>query len=343
MKKEYMILIALILILGAYLLFYKGNKDHYTLPEIPQIDVAKITSLTLDKKEGAIAFTKKGKNWVLTDKEYPADSPAVENMLDTIKTFKLSALVSQKGDLKRYELDNEHHIRVKLVQDEKTIFEFTLGKTAPSFNHTFVMLANDKNIYHANGSFKSYFDKPQDDFRDKKVLEFKQASIKQFTIEKEGVSKTLILKEDEKDPKKSSPKESDPKESNKKKTEITWTAEDGTVADKEAVSNLLSSVAFLECKKYVSVPSKNELEKSLPLCKITLKNEADIELTLFKTDNSDNLIGISSMNEYVFELSQFNGKEIVSNIEKLLNQEKADLSPKDIDLIKEEANLKPVP
>ncbi len=319
MKKEYLILIALILILGAYLLFHKENKGHYTLPEISKIDVAKITGLTLDKKEGTIAFTKKGENWVLTDKAYPADSPAVENMLDTLKTFKLSALVSQKGNLERYELDDDHHIRVKLSQGANTIFEFTLGKTAPSFNHTFVMLTNDNNIYHANGNFRSSFNKTEDDFRDKKVLEFKQASIKQFTIEKDGVSKTLILKEDKKNPKKSNLEKSD-----KNETDITWTAEDGTSADKEAVSNLLSSVSFLECEKYVDSPPKNELEKDIPLCKIRLKNEADIALTLFETDKPENLIGISSMNGYVFALSQFNGKEIVSNIEKLLNRERTD-------------------
>ncbi|MBU8848113.1 MAG: DUF4340 domain-containing protein [Desulfobacterales bacterium] len=176
MKKEYLILIALILILGAYLLFHKENKDNYILPEIVKIDVSKITGLIIDKKEGLIEFTKKEGNWTLTDQECPADSPSVENMLDTLKTFKLSALVSEKDDLKRYELDDGKRIRVKVMKSRETLFEFTMGKTAPTFNHTFVMLKNDKNIYHANGSFRSYFDKSVEDFKEKKIVVPKEGS-----------------------------------------------------------------------------------------------------------------------------------------------------------------------
>ena len=303
MKKEYLILIVLILILGAYLLFHKDNKDNTILPEIARIDIAKITGLIIDKKQGSIEFTKKEKKWVLTDKEYLADSSSVENMLDTLKTIKLSTLVSQKGDLKRYELDDEKYIRVKVLDGAKTIFEFTMGKTAPTFNHTFVMLTDNKDIYHANGSFRSYFDKTMDDFRDKKVLNFKKESIKQFTVEKAGLSRTLISKETKKED---------------KEALLTWSSEDGTSADKEVISSLLSSVSFLECEKYLDSSTKNDLKKETPLCKIHLENGSNIELMLFEIDKQDNLMGISSMNGYVFELSQFNGKEIISNIEKLL-------------------------
>lgn len=311
MKKEYLILIALILILGAYLFLHKENKDNYTLPAIEKIDISKITGLIIDKKEGSIAFTKKEKNWMLTDKDYLADSPSVENMLDTIKTLKLSALVSQKGNLKRYELDDEKHIRVKVIKGQETVFEFTIGKAAPSFNHTFIMLTNDKNVYHANGSFRSNFDKTVENFRDKKVLEFKEASIKQFTIEKDGLSKTLISEEIKKE------------EKGNENDSITWHSKDGTSADKEVITTLLSSVSFLACEKYLDTPTKNELEKEKPLCKIRLGNKSNVVLTLFKTDKEDNLFGISSMNKYAFELSQFTGKEIISNIEKLLGITKA--------------------
>ncbi len=303
MKKEYLILIALILSLSTYLLFHKDSKDNTTLPEIAQIDISKITGLIIDKKQVSIKFTKKEKKWMLTDKEFLADSSSVENMLDTLKTLKLSTLVSQKGDLKRYELDDEKYIRVKVLEGTKTIFEFTMGKTAPTFNHTFVMLTDNKDIYHANGSFRSYFDKTMDDFRDKKVLNFKEGSIKSFRIEKAGLSKTFISKEIKKED---------------KETLLTWSSEDGTSADKEKISSLLSSVSFLECEKYLDSPAKNDLKKENPLCKIRLENGSNIELTLFETDKEDIFKGISSMNENAFELSQFNGKEIVSNIEKLL-------------------------
>ncbi len=303
MKKEYLILFALILILGAYLLFHKENKNNYTLPEIEKIDISKITGLVIGKKQSPIKFTKKQGIWLVGDNKYPADSSSIEKMLDTLKTMKLSALVSQKEDLRRYDLDDENRILVKAITEQKMAFEFTLGKTAPSLNHTFVRLKDDKNIYSANGSFRPDFDKTLENFRDKKVMEFKEASIKQISLEKDGTSKTIIAKEGKKGIEDAS---------------ITWTSGDGTSVDKKIVSNLLSAVSFLKCENYLDDDTKNKLEKEKPLCKIHLKNENNMDLTLFKIDTQDNLIGISSMNEYVFAISQFTGKEIVSNIETLL-------------------------
>ncbi|MDA3915454.1 MAG: DUF4340 domain-containing protein [Deltaproteobacteria bacterium] len=307
MKKEYLILIVVIIFAGSYLLLHKENRDNYKLPEIEDINTSKLTGIIIKSSNGNIKFIKKGENWILTDKEFPADSSSVQDMFDTLKTFKLTALVSQKKDLQRYELDEKKHVHVKLLENSKTIFEFTIGKPAPSFNHTFVMLANDKNIYHANGSFRGDFNQSLDDFRDKKILEFHEESIKQFSIEKDGKSKTLISKEEK---------------SEEKENNITWSSEDGTSVDKEAVSDLLSNISFLECEKYPNTPDKNSLKNKKSLCRIQLENKNTIELTLYKNDKQDNIIGISSMNDYLFSLSESDGSRIVENIEKLLGIEK---------------------
>ena len=171
MKKEYLILIAVIVFASLYLFMHKENKDNYKLPEIKTIDTSKLTGLIIKKDKETIKFVKKDKNWVLTDKEYPVDSTALQDMLDIFQTFKLTALVSEKKDLQRYELDKKKQIHVKLLEKDKTIFEVTMGKPAPSYNHTFVMIANDKNIYHANGSFRADFNKSVDDFKKKETEE----------------------------------------------------------------------------------------------------------------------------------------------------------------------------
>jgi hypothetical protein len=335
MKKEYLILLALILILSAYLMFHKENKDNYTLPQIAKIDTQKITGLTIykdGKKDEPIIFTKTQDKWIFTDKEYIADSYQIENMLDTFKKFRLTALVSQKDDLKRYELDDEKSIRVKVQKNAETIFEFTMGKTAPTFNHTFVMLENNKNVYHANGSFRSYFENSIDDFRDKSVMEFKEESIKQIIVEMDGLSKTLIAKDETQKketpegdtPKESTPKEDTPKENiSGKETDnqeiiTSWIAKDGTMIDKEAVSNILSSTASLNCENFLEDADKKELENTKPLCTIKLADNENYTLTLFKKPSQENYSGISSMNKYAFEISKFNGDQIISSIEKLL-------------------------
>lgn len=307
MKKEYLILIVLILCVSAYLFLHKDNKDNYTLPEIKKIDTTQVTALILEKKDGVIKFTRKDKQWFLTDKEFPADSALVESMLDALKTLKLSALVSEKQDLRRYELDDDTHIIVKALKNNDLLFELTVGKTAPTMNHSFVMLRNDKNVYHAGGNLKSHFNRTVEDFRDKKILEFKDASVKKLTIEKDNITKTLISKEEKKE--------------NEKPASV-WSLEDGTPADQQAASSLISTLAFLKCQKYLDSPAKSDLEKNRPVCKIILETESRLELTLYKADKEDTLFGISSMNNYSFELSRFSGKEIVSKTETLLGIKK---------------------
>lgn len=311
MKKEYLILIALILLFSAYLFLHKENRDHYTLPEINKTDPSQWTGLALEQKADSLSFTRKDKQWVLTDKAYPADQASVDGMLDALKTLKLSALVSEKQDLKRYELDEESRIIIKALKGDDPVFELTLGKTAPTQNHTFVMLKDDKNIYHADGNLKSHFDKTLEDFRDKKVLEFKEASLKRITLEKDGKSKTLVLREEKKE-----------ETEDKEKNTAAWASEDGTPIDHQAVSALLSTLSFLKCQQYPDSFAKADLEKNKPLCRIRLENEGGLELLLFKRDQEEQVYGTSSMNGYAFELSRFSGKEILSNLDKLLGIEK---------------------
>ncbi len=306
MKKEYLILIAVIIFAGSYLLLHKENRDNYKLPEIEDINTSKLTGIIINSSNGNIKFIKKGESWVLTDKEFPADSSSVQDMFDTLKTFKLTTLVSQKKDLQRYELDEKKHVHVKLMEKSKTIFEFTIGKLAPSFNHTFVMLANNNNIYHAKGSFRGDFNKTLDDFRDKKVLEFPEKSIKQFSIDKDEKTETFTSKQEK---------------GEEKEDNTTWSSKNKQSVDKEAVSDLLSTISYLKCENYPAAPDKSSLKNQKPLCRIQLESENTIELTLYKNDKQD-FIGISSMNDYLFSLSESDGKKIVENIEKLLGIEK---------------------
>jgi hypothetical protein len=301
MKKEYFILIALIVIFSAYIVFHKDNRANYNLPVIGKTDTSKITRLMVTKNGKTIEFSKKNKIWTLTDKAFKADETAVENMLDTFRSFRLSALVSDRGDLKRYELDKQHAIHVTAFNGTAKVFDFSMGKTAPSYNHTFVTLKGDKNIYHAKGNFRSYFDKSVDDFRDKTVVQFKKNDIKQFSIEKGRVSKIFTAHK-----KKGS------------KNQIQWLAKDGRAVDSQAVSDLLDAVSFLDCETYPDSPSKKELEGKTPLCHIRLKGKKPIELKLYKGTEKDSFNGLSSMSDYVFTLSLYNGNQILSNADKLL-------------------------
>lgn len=165
MKKEYLILIGVIVLACVYLFTREDSRDHYTLPEIEKIDTSKLTSITIHKENEIILFQKETNEWTVTNEKLPTDKGSIQDMLDTFKTFKLTALVSEKKDLQRYELDDVKRVQVELKADTKTVFKLAIGKMAPGFNHTFVMVNDDTNIYHANGSFRGHFNRSVDDFK----------------------------------------------------------------------------------------------------------------------------------------------------------------------------------
>ena len=305
MKKEYLILIALIIGLCAYLGLKKEDRIHYELPVLAKVDTSDIDRLEINKNDRSIVFKKTGEAWTLTDQNFPADASFVNKMLDIVKGLELSALVSEAGDLVRYELDppNAVHVTAFSKEDEKR--RFSIGKTAPSFNHTFVMLDKDKRIFQADKSFRNDFDKSADEFRDKLVMEFDAKDIRKITLERSG--KTLVLTSVEK-------KEKD------KAPEPQWQLEDGTRADQTAASDLLSSLAHLQCQEYLDRAAAGALEKEAA-CKITLENKTVLSLHLFEQDEQEDMAGRASTSPYEFVLSSYKAKDILSYVDALLGLE----------------------
>ena len=214
MKKEYLILAVVILALSAYLVFKKDNQQNYTLPAPMKIEKGKINKIVITRKNLAMELAKKGETWVVSDKKFTADMTLVNNMLDVARNLRISALISESKDSIRYELDDDHAIGVKAFKGKNLLLSFKIGKTAPSFNHTFIMLAGDTRIFQADKNFKKDFDASVETLRDKKVMTFKEASIKKITLEKNGVAKTLksVKAEDDKKEDEDKDKSEDEKE-----------------------------------------------------------------------------------------------------------------------------------
>lgn len=305
MKKEYLILVLLIFALSAYLVFKKDDQQNYTLPEPVKIERGEIDRLIITHKKTPIELTKEKDTWGVSDKKsdkkYAADMAAVNKLLDVTRNLKVSGLISESRDISRYELDDDHFIEVTAFKGEALLLSFKIGKTAPSGNHTFIMLAGDTRIYQADQNFNNDFNTSVETLRDKQVLTLKEDAIKQITIEKGGVSKILTAL---------------PSKDDTKKVPVSWKFEDGS-PDKEALTNLVSSLSALTCERFSDSLSKEDLKKESPLLKIILENKPPIVFNLFERNNGDTLVGTSSMSPYPFVLESYKGKDILSYADKL--------------------------
>ena len=331
MKKEYLILAVIIAGLCAYLVTHNDNRNNYSLPELKIVAGSDITGITIELKEGPIQITKTNEVWGITEKSYPADTDKIKALVKTISDLKITALASEKGDLLRYQLDPENRIRVTASGTTGNLRTFEVGKTAPSYHHTFVKLEGDDHIYHASGNFQRDFDTDIDALRDKKVLSFDEKTIKEMKITMDGITQTLVATSPQKTTKDATPEDDkvsqeEDKISQNDAARIIWYFKDNTPSDETSIKEILSTLSSLECNAYSMGDDKKVLANETPVCQITLIGKEEMTFTLFEKNSNDKYPSLSSTTPFPFVLDDYSGKNILSSVETLLGIEKKETS-----------------
>ena len=318
LKKEYFILTAILVALILYLALHRSNRTHYQLPELSEVTGKHISKLEITTSVNSIIFNQKDNTWYIEPKGYRADPTKVKKMLDVIEKLKLTALVSESKNYIRYDLNNDKNIDVKAWQGNTLLREFDIGKTAPTYKHTFVKLPNDPNVYHARGDFRRNFDRPVDDFRDKTILSYSQNTIQGIKLTHEG--KTIYISRKE-IPETLPEKKDEPadKASKEAKTKTVWEDTDGHEVAPFKVNSLLSFLNSLECERYLDDSKKEDFKN--PIYNVTLKGEKEYSLLVFakKEKNAKSYSAISSENESPFSLSDTQVDTIKSKLGEILN------------------------
>jgi len=306
MKKEYFLLILIIASLSAYLFFHNKNQDNYKLPEIAKIDQADIESIELIKNDKTIICFKENDKWVVTQDKFSGNQVTFKEMTAALENLKITTLISEKEDFKRYDLDADKAIKV-IARDKNNILrEFTLGKTAPTQKHTFIALKNPENnkinIFHASGNLRRMFNKSVDNLRDKQIQQFDIASIQTMEIIKDNLKRTFTKTETKDQP---------------------WKSFDKKDVKQNELNSLIESLSDLRCSNYIENKDKASLDNKTPLLAITLETEQtpgqSYIMKIFPKTDQDKYMGLSSQNKYLFILENHVADNIISHMDKLLN------------------------
>ncbi len=316
LKKEYFILAAILVALVLYLALHRSNRTNYQLPELPAVPQKQISKIEITTTGKSIVLNKKDDAWSIEPKGYPADPEKVKSMLSIIGTLKLTALVSESKNYVRYDLGSDKKIHVKAWKGNTLARDFDIGKTAPTYKHTFVKLADDPNVYHAREDFRRKFDESVSDLRDKTVMSYAQNTIGKITLLHDKKTASFYRKEIPETT--SGKKEKAAKAAKKPKTETVWEDAKGQTATPSKISRLLSFLNHLECEKYIEGAKKEDFKN--PIYTLSLKGEKDYSLSIFpkKDKKDDNYAAISSDNDYPFFLSASQVDGIQSKVDDLL-------------------------
>ena len=87
LKKEYVVLAAVIMALLSYLSLRQSDRTHYKLPELPEVAADQISRLEIKTADASIVLNKKDNKWFVGPKDYPADAGKVSEMLNVVKSL----------------------------------------------------------------------------------------------------------------------------------------------------------------------------------------------------------------------------------------------------------------
>jgi hypothetical protein len=312
-RKEYMILAAVLVVLVLYLVFYQSGRSFYQLPDMPDLSNKEIIRIEITTPQKTIELKKEAGQWLIYPQGFAASESKVDKMIDTIKNFKLTALVSESENYSRYQLAEDKRITVSAWAEGDQILAFSIGKAAPSHRHTFVKLPDNPNVYHAETNFRSSFDQSLSELRDKTVLAFKREEIQAIEINHKD-KKLKILRSQIKP---EAPISQDESGSAQKEAEKpVWQDTEGNGVEKSDVAKLLNTLSDLECTAFIDDHEKQEFTE--PVYKVTLNGPQTHSLSIFaKANEDDNTYpATSSGSRYPFNLSARKAETIMEAVGK---------------------------
>ncbi|MBN1271461.1 MAG: DUF4340 domain-containing protein [Candidatus Aminicenantes bacterium] len=341
LKKEFFILIGIILILVVFLIL-SGNRNRmkYRIPKLETLNQEEVDKIEIEKGEQKIVLAAREDGWKLLPKEYPVEKTKVDDMLEVITGLTLTELASEKEDYTRYELDEDKKISVKTYKGDKLIRSFDVGKTSSTYSHTYVRLDKNKRVFHARNSFRSTFDQELEDLRDKHVMTFDKNEIskilltggeleEELFLEKKAVpvepppGETEPLKEEEKPEEEKTEAEKPAEEKPAAPSEEdAWLLADGTQAKKTEINSLLTHVSDLSCDSFIEDKTKEDF--STPLFTLVLTGNKEYTLKIFDKGEDENAKypALSSESPYPFWLTKYSAERVMKKKDDLFEKPK---------------------
>ncbi len=307
-KKEYFILIAIIVLLVVYLWWPKTDHVHYKLPDLKDISTKTISKVEIDRGKQKVRIQEKGEQWVLGKKYYLADKDKVQSIIESIADLKISTLISKSQNYDRYQLNSKEGLKITAWSNEKKLRSFTVGKTSSNYRSTYVKLDQDPNIYLAHKNLGSIFDKKEAQLRDKEVFSLQKKNIQEIELCQKNDCLKLVKNQS--------------KTKNQKRTKTIWESKNGQQIDQNAIDELLNLVSQLNCQTYLDENIEKDALTDPNYSLSFLDYQKKHELNLFIEEKEKNKVykAISTYKKYPFELQAYKGRQISQAIDDLVRR-----------------------
>jgi hypothetical protein len=267
--KLVVLLIVLALIYVALQLFGGRTRSKNYRAELVQIDTAKVSALNIIKEGRQVDLKRESGKWKvkLENENWTDANPrAVQNALASLMRIKPTRMVTRDpARWKEYDADTSG-VEVQVLEGKKKALDLIIGRFGVRDQQnffTYVRLKGDNEVYAADNFMGISFNTRVNDFRDQTFLSFNRDLINSLEFQYPGDSSfSLIRKEGQ------------------------WYAGD-MLADSAEVNQYFDDTNYLNSQDFEDSFSETSTDGHIMQLKITEKEDREIIIKAYQTDNSE--------------------------------------------------------
>jgi len=185
-RKELVVLAGLVVLSLLYMVLHREDRYDLKIPVLSDIAADQMDKVEIAGPKGALVLKKESGSWILAEKGYHADEQKVKDVLETVGGLTLRDLASEAKSYHRFGLDGAERLDVKAFSGEKLLRQFMVGKSASTYQHTYVQLPEDERVYLAKDDFRRHLDMDVQDMRDHVVLKLDEQILERLERQHQG-------------------------------------------------------------------------------------------------------------------------------------------------------------
>ena len=173
------------------------KKIETAMPLFLDFDKEQVAKIEIIAPDGTTTLAKQNGEWVVASMDnYLADSEGVEQLLTKVGELKNTQRVSNNPDKQsEFEVDSTG-VEAKLMDaNDKLLAHLFVGKITPGFLSSYVRVADANDVYVAQGSLQSVFNKGTRTWKDRTIFDFNKGIATQLNISSSEETVELHLDE----------------------------------------------------------------------------------------------------------------------------------------------------
>ena len=282
---------ALIVVATLYLLLQREPQVGYDLPELDDVATTDVERVVMERGDDRVEVVRSGGEWRIQPQGHRADRGQVDRIVSEAANLQLTDLLSAHPTAQtrqRYEIDDARALNVSIFGGGQMLREFQVGKRAPTYGHTYVLVADDRRVYQAAGDLTAVFQTSADTLRDLSVLSFQPETITAVEARTAaGVTRLTRSTGDD-------------------QTAL-WVDESGTARDAELLEEALDALSSLRATRFLDADPDGT-----PLIELSLQHPAGAHLLTLYPEQEDAHEATASGTENPFVMLPFSMANVLA-------------------------------